>query len=150
MTPFRALYGGYSPPLVRYELGSAASAKVEHRLLNCNAILLELKDDLQRAQHRMQQSANAHRRDVVYKVDDYVFVKLKPYLQQSLCTRLNEKLAPRYFGPFEVLRRVGQVAYQLKLPPATKIHDVFHVSQLKCAIGSHESYSTIPYQLTAD
>ena len=42
------------------------------------------------------------------------------------------------------------MAYQLKLPLVAKIHDVFHVSQLKRAIGSHASYSTIPYQLTAD
>ena len=139
MTPFRALYGRHSPSLV------TASVEVEHRLLNCDAILLELKDHLQRAQHRIQQFANAHHSDVVYKVDDHVFINLKPYLQQSLCNRLNEKLAPRYFGPFEVLRRVGQVAYQLKLPPAVKIHDVFPVPQLKRTIGSHASCSTIPY-----
>ena len=81
----------------------------------------------------MQQSTNSHRHDVVYKVDDHVFVKFIPYRQQSLCTRLNEKLAPCSFDPFEVLRWVGQVAYQLKR-----------------AIGSHTSYSTIPYQLTAN
>ena len=98
MTPFRALYERHSPPLVHYELGLAASVEVEHQLLNRDAILLELRDHLQRAQHRMQQFAKAHRRDVVYKVGDHVFIKLKPYHQQSPCTRLNEKLAPRYFA----------------------------------------------------
>ena len=116
MTPFRALYGCHPPPLVLYELGSAASAEVESLLLSRDAVMMELKHHLQHAQQRMQQSANLHRRDVSYNIGDYVFVKLRPYHQQSLCSRLNEKLSPRYFGPFEVLHQVGKVAYQLKLP----------------------------------
>ena len=45
---------------------------------------------------------------------------------------MKEKLAPRYIGPFKILERHGEVAYQLKLPERLSgVHDVFHVSQLK-------------------
>ena len=41
------------------------------------------------------------------------------------------KLEPRYYGPFESLVKLGQVAYRLALPPTIKVHNVFHVSILK-------------------
>jgi hypothetical protein len=46
--------------------------------------------------------------------------------------KVKGKLAPRYVGPFKIMDRKGEVAYQLKLPPQlSDVHDVFHVSQLK-------------------
>lgn len=46
------------------------------------------------------------------------------------------KLSPRFYGPFEIMDRVGTVAYKLKMPSYSKIHPVFHVSLLKKKLGN--------------
>jgi hypothetical protein len=62
---------------------------------------------------------------------DLVDIKLQPYRQKTLAHRQSQKLASKYYGPYEVLARNGIVAYKLKLPLSATIHLVFHVSLLK-------------------
>ena len=66
----------------------------------------------------------------------WVFVCLQPYKQTLLKNSKNHKLAPKFYGPYQVRKRVGQVAYALGIPNKGRIHDVFHVSCLKNKLGS--------------
>jgi hypothetical protein len=68
-------------------------------------------------------------------------MKLQPYIQSSVMLRANQKLSFKYFGPFEVLERIGTMAYKLCLPDHSAIHLVVHVSHLKLAVGFKDSAS---------
>ena len=66
-----------------------------------------------------------------FSVGDRVFLRVSP-MKGVIRFGRRGKLSPRYIGPFEILRTVGEVAYDLALPPAfSSIHLVFHVSMLR-------------------
>ena len=76
---------------------------------------------------------------------DYVYLKVSP-MRSVKRFNMKGKLAPRYVGPFKVLHRRGEVAYQLELPKKLSgVHDVFHVSQLKKCLRVPE-VETIPLE----
>jgi hypothetical protein len=86
--------------------------------------------------------ADKHRTERVFAAGDQVFLNLQPYVQSSVVHRANHKLAFRYYGPFLVDKRIGSVTYRLVLPKSTRIHPVFHVSQLKKLVSPQ--YQVLP------
>ncbi|XP_060962044.1 uncharacterized protein LOC115713330 [Cannabis sativa] len=91
------------------------------------------------------------RRDIEFEVGDHVFLRVTPRKGLSV-KRFGKrgKLSPRYVGPFQILDRVGSVAYRIALPPSLSgVHNVFHVSQLRKYVSdpSHVlSYETLGLQ----
>ena len=136
--------------MICFEWGSIANREVESLLLQLDAILEELKHHLHRAQQRMKAQADSKRREVQWAVGDWVYVKLRPYRQPSLARWMNEKLDPRFYGPFQILEKIGSVAYKLDVPYKTHIYPIFHVLFLKKAVGSQTVSPTIPSSLTFD
>jgi hypothetical protein len=90
-----------------------------------------ISDRLNIAQSRQKSYANLNRREVTYEVGDRAYLRVSP-LRGVKRFGVKGKLAPRFVGPFKVLARKGEVAYELELPESlSAVHNVFHVSQLK-------------------
>jgi len=79
----------------------------------------------------MKRLADDKRRDVNFTIGQWVYVKLRPFRQRTVAGLIHPKLSKRYFGLFQVIERVGQVSYRLKLPEEARIHPVFHCSLLR-------------------
>jgi hypothetical protein len=101
-----------------------------------------IKQHLNMAALCMKHQADKGRSERQFEVGDKVFMKLQPYVQSLVANRANQKLSFKFFGPFEIQQKVGSVAYKLSLPPSS-IHLMFHVSQLKKAIGVQDSVSPL-------
>jgi hypothetical protein len=68
------------------------------------------------------------RRELSFEVQDFVYLKVSP-MRCLHRFKVRGKLAPKFIGPFKILEKRGEVAYQLDLPPQlSDVYDVFHVS----------------------
>ncbi|XP_040939694.1 uncharacterized protein [Gossypium hirsutum] len=91
-----------------------------------------IRDRLKEASDRQKSYTDLKCKEIEYSVGDFVFLKVSPW-KKVLRFRRKGKLRPRFIGPYSILRQVGPITYQLELPPELeRIHDVFHVSLLRC------------------
>ncbi|GJS56507.1 zinc finger, CCHC-type containing protein [Tanacetum coccineum] len=107
-TPFKALYGWDLPRLVFYRMSTSPLFKVDEYLQEMDRILIELKGHLAIAQQLMKTKADNYHKDVQFKVGEFMYLKLKPYRQRFIARRMNEKLAPKFFGPFKVVEKISK------------------------------------------
>jgi hypothetical protein len=90
-----------------------------------------IRENLKVAQSCQKSYTDKRRRDLSFKVGDFVYLKVSP-IRGTRRFKAKGKLAPGYVSPFQILDHKGEAAYQLELPPQLlDVHDVFHESQLK-------------------
>ncbi|GKB02864.1 hypothetical protein Tco_0830953 [Tanacetum coccineum] len=90
-----------------------------------------IKEKLKAAKDRQKSYADKRRKPLEFEVGDQVLLRVSPR-KGVMHFEKKGKLAPRYVGPFEILERIGLVAYMLRLPEElSSVHDTFHVSNLK-------------------
>jgi hypothetical protein len=143
MTPFMSLYG-YHPPSITSSLKEKYKVQVVEDHIKHQQVIQILKDNLTMAHNRMKQQADQHHSERSFEVGDWVFLRLQPYKQMSLKkAKKDNKLSPKYYGPYKVLQKIGTMAYKLELPASSRVHPVFHVSCLKKVIGDKILVQTI-------
>ena len=131
MAPYEALYGRRCrSPVCWDEVG-------ERKLLGPEIVqqtvekVRVIRERMKAAQSRQKSQADAHRQNREFSVGEHVFLKVSPWKGVRRFGK-RSKLSPRYVGPFEILDKVGNLAYRVALPPDwDQMHNVFHVSLLR-------------------
>ncbi|XP_022007702.1 uncharacterized protein LOC110906960 [Helianthus annuus] len=131
MAPYEMLYGRKCrTPVCWGEVGPRGLAQTDIiRATNCKIDLI--RTHLKAAQDRQKSYADKRMRPIEFQVGDKVMLKVSPW-KGITRFRKRGKLSPRFIGPFEIVERVGKVAYRLELPEELNgIHSTFHVSHLR-------------------
>jgi hypothetical protein len=137
MAPFEVLYERRCrTPLNWIELGEKVIFGLDLvKQAEANVHLIE--DNLKAAKSCQETYANKRRRPLEFKVGDLVYLRVSP-MKGVKRFGVKGKLAPRYIGSFPILEKCGSMAYKLDLPPfLARVHDIFHVSQLKKCLKAH-------------
>ncbi|GJS29034.1 hypothetical protein Tco_0489654 [Tanacetum coccineum] len=131
--PFEALYGRKCrSPVLWAEIGESSLTGLELVQETTDKVVL-VKENLKAGRDLQKSYADNRRKPLEFEVGDGVMLKVSPW-KGVVHFGKKSKLAPRYVGPFEILERIGPVAYRLRLSEELSgLHDTFHVSnQKKC------------------
>nr|GEX27693.1 putative reverse transcriptase domain-containing protein [Tanacetum cinerariifolium] len=100
--------------------------------------IVQIKNRLLTARSRQKSYADVRRKPMEFEVGDKVMLKVSPW-KGIIHFGKHGKLSPRYIGPFEIIERIGPVAYKLELPEKLRgIHNTFHVSNLKKCLADEK------------
>ncbi|GJV92595.1 putative reverse transcriptase domain-containing protein [Tanacetum coccineum] len=129
--PFEALYGRKCrSPVLWAEIGESSLIGPELVQETTDKVVL-IKEKLKAARDRQKSYADNRRKPLEFEVGDQVLLKVSPW-KGMICFGKKGELTPRYVGPFKILKRIGPVAYRLRLPKEmSEVHNTFHVSNLK-------------------
>ncbi|XP_022149797.1 uncharacterized protein LOC111018144 [Momordica charantia] len=144
MAPYEALYGRKCRSSVHWdEVGERVLLGPE-LVQETNGAIQKIRARMQTTQSRQKSYADVRRRALEFDVGDHVFLCVAP-VKGVLRFGKKGKLSPRFIGPFEILERIGPVAYRLALPPSlSAVHNVFHVSMLRKYV--HDPSHVLDYE----
>ena len=131
MTPYEALYGRPCRSPICWTEVEESSITSPDLIRDTSEKVSLIRQCLLMAQSRQKSYVDSRRRPLEFEVGDHVFLKVMP---KRGVVRFGKrgKISPRFIRPFEILERVGTVAYRLALPPSMSgVHEVFHVSMLR-------------------
>lgn len=111
MSPFKVLYGYEDTSFGDLVQDSRVPGAKDFVQQNID-IMRTLKENIQQAQNQQKLYADKNRVERSFKEGDMVLLRLHPYKQSSIKPSGAEKLKPRFYGPYKVLRRIGEVAYE--------------------------------------
>ena len=138
MSPFQALYG-FPPPLIaELAIPGPDNEEAQDFLTAKQNMLHQLKENLLQAKNRMKKYADLKRVERKFEVGNFLYLKMAPYRLAAFGFRGATKLHNKYYGPFLVIQKIGNIAYKLQFPEQVQMHLVFHVTQLKKHLG-HKS-----------
>ncbi|XP_024963494.1 uncharacterized protein LOC112503732 [Cynara cardunculus var. scolymus] len=131
MAPYEALYGRKCrTPICWNEVGKRAIEGPELLRITTEQVGIA-KQKMKEAPSRQKSYVDKHKKHLDFQTGDHVSLKVSP-LRGIRRFGIKVKLSPRYIRPFEILERVGEVAYRLPLrPQLSHIHNVFHISLLR-------------------
>ncbi|GJU21899.1 putative reverse transcriptase domain-containing protein [Tanacetum coccineum] len=134
--PFEALYGQKCrSPIIWAKVGEIQLIRLKIVQETTDKIF-QIKERLKTARDRQKSYADNQRKPLEFNIGDQVLLKVSPW-KDVIRFRKRGKLAPRYVGPFEIVERIGPVAYRLRLPQELSgIHDTFHVLNLKKCLAN--------------
>ena len=90
-----------------------------------------IQGKMRASQSRQESYHDKRRKDIEFQAGDHIFLRVNPVTGVGRALKCR-KLTSRFVGPFEIIEKVGVVAYRIALPPSlSNLHDVFHVSQLR-------------------
>jgi hypothetical protein len=110
------VFGRDPPTLLSYEPGVARVVALDKQLQNRDEFLQEIRERLLQAQDYMKATHDKNHRHVEFAVGDWVWLRLNHRSAFGITDKAAGKLAPGYYGSFQVLEKIGPVAYHLKLP----------------------------------
>ena len=146
MAPYEALYGRKCRSPIHWDEVGERKLLGPEIVQKTVDIVEKIRQRMKTAQSRQKSYADRRRKPLEFAIGDKVFLKVAP-MKGVMRFGKRGKLSPRFVGPFEILERIGDLAYRVALPPAMSgIHNVFHVSMLRkyTPDPSHVlSYSTL-------